>query len=380
MKINKIAFSNKTTGWVLEEATFENLTLLVGASGVGKTLILKTILVLKQIANGNTAGGAKWMIDVIIGKKNHYVWEGEFENADNEYFIIEDYNEIEKNRPKILNEVLILNNEVLVNRNHEETLFKGKKTLKFSQQQSIINILKEEEAIKPIYDGFKKITFSGSTIKQDNFFRLSTHDVKKFLLKYNTTKKIQDSDHNINLKLYLLSKFHTNLFESIKAKFCEIFPQVQDIKVGPLEFNKKALPASLKEVYFIQMKEAGVAKWILQSNISAGMFKTLVHISELHLSPSGTIFLIDEFENSLGINCIDQLTDEILHSERQLQFIITSHHPYIINNIDFSCWRLVTRKSGAVKTSPIDKFISGKSKHEKFMQLMQLKQYETGID
>ncbi|MBK8080625.1 MAG: ATP-binding protein [Saprospiraceae bacterium] len=166
----------------------------------------------------------------------------------------------------------------------------------------------------------------------------------------------------------------------MKDRFCEIFPQVQDLKIEPLDLNDEDLPSIFRDYPFIQMKEQGVPKWIQQGKISSGMFRTLIHISEMYLCPDGTIFLIDEFENSLGINCIDELTNDILKSSRQIQFIITSHHPYIINNIDFSSWKLVTRSSGVVKTNPIDKFISGKSKHDKFMQLMQLKQYETGTD
>jgi AAA15 family ATPase/GTPase len=62
------------------------------------------------------------------------------------------------------------------------------------------------------------------------------------------------------------------------------------------------------------------------------MFKTLMYIAEIYLSPEGAVVLIDEFENSLGSNCIDAVTD-ILTERQDLQFIITSHHPYIIKLI-----------------------------------------------
>ena len=90
-----------------------------------------------------------------------------------------------------------------------------------------------------------------------------------------------------------------------------------------------------KEELSPQIKEIGVPEWIGPECISSGMFKSLVHISELYLSTDGTLFLIDEFENSLGINCIDELTTDILQSGRKLQFILTSHHPYIINCYSF---------------------------------------------
>lgn len=91
------------------------------------------------------------------------------------------------------------------------------------------------------------------------------------------------------------------------------------------------------------------------------------------------MILIDEFENSLGVNCIDEITNNLLNYKRNLQFIITSHHPYIINNIHYNNWKLVTRKGGVVLAQEINKYHLGKSKHEAFIQLINLEEYTTGI-
>lgn len=37
MRLKKLYFKNHKTGWCLEDVKFGSLTLLVGASGVGKT-------------------------------------------------------------------------------------------------------------------------------------------------------------------------------------------------------------------------------------------------------------------------------------------------------------------------------------------------------
>jgi len=57
MKINSLRFCDTDTKWDLTKVEFKNLTLLVGASGVGKTQILKSILRLKSIARGNSYSG-----------------------------------------------------------------------------------------------------------------------------------------------------------------------------------------------------------------------------------------------------------------------------------------------------------------------------------
>lgn len=111
------------------------------------------------------------------------------------------------------------------------------------------------------------------------------------------------------------------------------------------------------------------------------MLRTLIHIAELYLCADDTVILIDEFENSLGINCINQITHSILASERNLQFIITSHHPYIINDIGPSHWKIVTRKGGVVTAIDADEKIGvGKSRHQAFTQLANSSAYSEGIE
>lgn len=62
MKLINLTYKDKALEWELEKAEFETLTLLVGASGVGKTLILKSILNLKSVANGKSISGIYWNI------------------------------------------------------------------------------------------------------------------------------------------------------------------------------------------------------------------------------------------------------------------------------------------------------------------------------
>ena len=102
------------------------------------------------------------------------------------------------------------------------------------------------------------------------------------------------------------------------------------------------------------------------------MLRTIVHLSDIFLSNDGSVILIDEFENSLGINCIDILTDDLIHENKNLQFIATSHHPYIINNIPYEYWKIVTRKGGHINIRNASDYHLGKSKQEAFLQLTKI--------
>lgn len=383
MRITKFKFEDKSLEWSLEELQLNKFTLLVGASGVGKTLILRAIMNLRQIAEGSSLNGISWVIEFETLDKKKYVWAGEFENKGFSIFseYIDEDEEKLRNKPKILFEKLTLDDDVIVDRTSDKIMFKGEPTIKLSQQESVLHLLKEEDLVKSASMGFKRLLFSDQTNSVNtgrsfslNFFLFNNNKISK---KYNTLQEIQESELDTPIKLFLLSKVDKKAFGIIKQRFSNIFPQVEDLKIAPLD-NNKELPDFFKDRPFIQIKEKNVKNWISQNRISSGMFRTLIQLSELYLCAEGTIFLIDEFENSLGINCINEITSDILASKRQLQFVITSHHPYIIDTIEFSNWKLVTRTAGVIKTHNIEEFNIGKSKHSAFMQLLQLEEYQTG--
>lgn len=381
MKISNLTYQDKALKWSLESADFNNLTLLVGASGVGKTQILKSIMRLKSIANGKSISGIKWDIRFQTLSDKKFEWEGEFENKGDIDFSDDEDDDIKRNKPSIISESLILNGNEIVKRNQDSIIFNGAETVKLPNQQSVIYLLKEEDLIKPAFAGFEKIIYSDQTDSTREAFRIKFYDTQKLLKSNKTLKSIQESKEDIRIKLFLAYKNTPKIFNIIKQRYIDIFPQVEDVKVEPLDYeDDDDLLFFFKEYPFIQIKEIGVDKWIKQENISSGMFRSLIHISEIYLCSEGSVFLIDEFENSLGINCINELTNDILSSKRQIQFILTSHHPYIINNIGYSNWKLVTRTKGVVSTHSPEKYNIGNSKHDAFMQLIQLDQYQTGLE
>jgi len=194
-----------------------------------------------------------------------------------------------------------------------------------------------------------------------------TTQFEKLRQEYQTLAKIQNSGLVLHLKLALLYANVPETFKEIKDRFAMIFPQVEDIKLTPSE--QEELPLFIAGFPLLYIKEAG--RWINQERISTGMKKVLMFMANMYVCADGSVVLIDEFENSLGINCIDIL-DELPDPHRRLQYIITSHHPYIINNISMANWKIVTRKGGVITIKTARDFDLGKSKHKGFVQLMEL--------
>ncbi|MCC6558763.1 MAG: ATP-binding protein [Polyangiaceae bacterium] len=58
--------------------------------------------------------------------------------------------------------------------------------------------------------------------------------------------------------------------------------------------------------------EEETGAWTPQAEMSSGMLRVLLHLIELSLIPPGSVIVIDELENSLGKNCMPQLTDFIM--------------------------------------------------------------------
>ena len=168
MKIISLKIKNNFLDWEFEEIKFtSNLALLVGASGVGKTQILRAINDLKYIADGESINGFEWQITFSTILGNEFIWEGAFSvlEDNNSYFFTA--NNEDKITPVILSEKLInkKTSEILIFRNEGEIRFNGNLMPKLSSTQSMIYTLKEEKSIKEVNQAFNKIIFKDNHLE-----------------------------------------------------------------------------------------------------------------------------------------------------------------------------------------------------------------------
>ncbi len=379
MKIKELEYENKTSKWKLEKTNFSDLTLLVGISGVGKTRILNSIWNLKEIAKGESGNGIKWNINFITNEDSEYSWSGEYEHKvlPKQFYLLEKFDnqkENDENKPKLKAEKIIKNGETIVERitrkNSSVIFLKGKETPKLSPFESVISLFSQEDDISSAYQEFKRIiksNFSEAAIRVGTSY-------DKELKRKPSLEEIRESHLSSEMKVGLLYNLYPKEFNKIKNHFIDVFPQISDVRLK----IERDMP--FFDTYpFLEIREKGVKNWISQSSLSSGMYKTFMHISELFILPRGTVVLIDEFENSLGVNCIDVLTEDLLQESRNIQFIVTSHHPYIINNISPKYWKIVTRKGGTVTTKDAKNLGFDKSKHKAFLQLLNLEEYSEGV-
>ncbi|MFN4954426.1 MAG: AAA family ATPase [Aphanizomenon sp.] len=377
MKIHQFEYQDHEYQWKLEPVKFlPHINLLVGISGVGKTEILKAIRRLNKIANGASLNGVEWNIEFSTSDNVNYHWQGRFEGHQITQIIEQELDEGEitdsKNEGfRILSERLYRNDIIIVERDEEKIILNGKQTPKLSLFQSVVYILNREDDIIPVKTELEKIIFVDYE-KIDKAWKIPISVIKQY--ENSSLKKLKESDLPTPVKLSILYRYFRQEFNKIQKLFQTIFPKVIDIKIEPFKKDKlEQLPAALSDILrdavTINIKEKRVNDWI--ENISSGMLKTFMYISELSLSPEGAVILIDEFENSLGVNCIDSVTDLILEN-RDLQFFITSHHPYIINNISPAYWKIVTRTGGLVSVKNSEYFHISNSRQKAFIDLINI--------
>ncbi len=158
-------------------------------------------------------------------------------------------------------------------------------------------------------------------------------------------------------------EYQGEIFEQIKGIYTLIFEQVTEVKF--MEENN---------LYQLYLKEKS-GDWITQDSISDGMLKTLVYLSEVILCKPGTILLIDEFENGLGLNCLGMVLEEMVQRS-DIQLILTSHHPYIINNIPTQYWTIMMREDLTIHSKSAAELGIGQTKYDAFFELMNRLEYE----
>jgi len=363
--------------WYFDEVCFGDVNLLVGLSATGKTRLLNTIFNL----------GA-FTVRPNFFKNGH--WKLEFKQEAKKYNWEIITKRVSATESIITKEMLFENSKLIIERDENKFIFKGEKIPKLPLQQTSIFLLKEMECIKPIYDGFSSIKrrsffknemkeqAEGIVITQElsNEFKVAADQGKKsFLL------KLRNSGFPISARLYFLKEYFKEDYKIFCNHLRSTFSFIEDISL--LDITKFTQNVPIKgEIPIFCIKEKHVNKWIRYEELSSGMQKVVLVLTDIITIPKDSIYLIDEYENSLGIHAINFLIPFLSEVIGSIQFFITSHHPYLINNIEVKNWYILHRKGSNVKFLYGEKNVErfGKSRQKAFIQLLNDSFYTEGIE
>ncbi|WP_437674611.1 AAA family ATPase [Sorangium sp. So ce131] len=388
MRILTFELQGAQHGWTLEPMALEPFNLLVGVSGAGKTRIVRAIEQVCAVALGDKEAGEH--IEAIRGASfaigfEHegvtYRWEAELEPR--VWIGSEDQGALHAAEPPLVRSERIHQGErPLVERTPERFLLNAQAIPKLDRAKSAIAVLKEDPVMQPLYVAFSRCIYRAlETLPSHGVQLRSSFEHQK--QRYPSAADLgADFSLPLHHKAELLQEVFPGTFAGIEEAFLDAFPTVERLAVrryyalGPDFAEGKIYSVALA------VKESGVDEWVYFADMSSGMQRYLSFLVHLSFAPPGTVVLIDELESSLGVNCLPAVTRFLLSRAPDLQLILTSHHPYIIEQIPPSHWKIVTRKGSRVRVldaGRIPAMAEERSHLDRFTRLINLPEYEHGV-
>lgn len=352
--------------WEFEETSWERINLLVGASGSGKTKFTNTLFnFASSVVKGEPFRNGFWRI-VARTASHEYLWEYDGGGTQSPSQVVREF--VKRKDISATNGY-----EVIVNRKPDEFLFCGDKLPKLQKDKSSITLLKEEDTIRPLYETFGKVqrrSFHTEGLRDAlSIENLPVTAIKK--AKEAGLEELWKQEHTVSAKMFLLKENFQTIYRLAVDVFTSVFTTITECDVRPMKSPPLRLSPEAVIPEFV-VKEKNVGEWIPLRELSSGMQKVLLIVTDVLTLPKGSIYIIDEYENSLGINAIDFLPDFLLHYGEDVQFFITTHHPYLINSMPMKTWRVFHRTGCKVAIKPGAEFEKkyGRSKQKAFVQLI----------
>jgi hypothetical protein len=378
MKITSFSFTDLQTNWTLEAMSFDAFNLLVGVSGAGKTRIVEA---LKRVCAATLRTGAAppdcaW--DLAFEHKNvRYRWEARTQASDSE-----SPGAGTPPLPSFLMERVTVDETPLIDRTEEHFSYGEMDLPKLKPSDTAIHLLAEDTSLLPVRDAFRNVMFSEAVRPEETVFSDGQIDGPLGRIRQpagnldqlRSTLAVGNSalyGGLVTYTGYVVQETLQDAWEDLQSAYCDIFSGVTKIGV-----QRVRLPDS-RSKFVLRIREEGSDDWIPQERISSGMVRTLAHMIEVTVAPPGSVIVIDEFENSLGINCMPPLVDFLLARAPDFQYVLTSHHPYIINNLPTDTWKLVMRRGSVVRVVNARDIpaLRGASHHQAFTRLINLPEY-----
>ncbi len=380
MKILEFDNGDFVEGWDFSRVKLQSVNLFVGATGAGKSKMLNAIFGVghKAVTDQPPIAQGYWHV-LFEHDSQKFLWDYQCKPMPNGSRAIT--KEVVKQIHRDGGEVTI------VERDKSNINFNGSSLPKLSSTSSVLYTLREESLIEPAFQGFKRImrrNFFEGELAQAAGFQEVPSQLRTALKKKKSLETLFTENLSLSVRLFLLQQFFPDKFKQIVEYYKSIFPFIKSCDVQDLsQLSHAGFPFQIpgRQVPVFTIQESRVPKPIPYQLISSGMQKVLLIITDIMMLPGGTVYLIDEYENSLGINAINFLPSFLDEQKADNQIIITSHHPYLINAIPIKNWFVFNRVGSKITIKPGTELAEryGRSKQAIFTQLMNDPFYTEGV-
>ena len=374
MYINWIEYESKTSGQKIKRVEFNQLNLLVGASAAGKTSILRAIskFILVMSLGHSITEQCKFKISFSIGKgrlsetaQKDYLWE--IETGKEDVLSAENTSAC----PIIYEKLKDLSDGTdIIDRQDNKLNIKGYDNIPLvSKLQSAIYIFRENNPYDIIVDDMmSSFTLYNQNIAFNSVSHKMLEQIKEIIQDAKDKSQpirwhyVVRNKFPVSLFIYIVKNTNKNKFSLFLEDLQEIFPEIEDVHIHQSSLDNGN--------YYLSVRQNG--HWLLQPDVSSGIMRTIYFLSCLHFCESNSVMFFDELENSLGVNCLDEIVERIMQKsmEKDIQFLLTSHHPYIINQIPTNSWLVISQKDGIIESNRAIDLGIGRMKQDNFFDLI----------
>lgn len=342
-KLNFTEYKGQPREWVLKDATFNNINLVVGKNGSGKSRLLNVIAGFAGLLSGRN-------------RKlfNNAIYKAEFESNSNSVYKYE----LVISDAKIQSESLVENNDVLLKR---ESNGEGQlraidlgNDIKFQvPNNDLVAVTRLDKIQHPFFNDLNKWAKS---VKHYKFGEQLGKD-RLFTMFGNEEDKNARSDE-FSIDAEQVAAIYKKAFEQYKDEFDKaVIKDMNDIgypcsDVGlstTPDISIQGIPAA---VLFV--KEDDLSGNTEQLSMSQGMFRAfslLIQVNYSIFSGKHTTILIDDIGEGLDFDRSSKLINKIFKYSKENQFdlIMTTNDRYVMNNVDLEYWSVIRRDSNEVE-------------------------------
>ena len=246
MKILELEHKDDLEGWNFSPVTFRDVNLFVGASGAGKSKMLNVLFTIaRKVVQDSPSGMVQgyWRLRFEHNKRT-FLWEYECKSiSPTEAQLTKD----------IVTEVLSDGQEeILIDRNANRFQFKTNSLpTTLSKTSFALHILKDDPAIVPAFEGFKRIArrnFFGDELQQAAGIQDVPAEIKAALKRKKSLETLFGPPLTLGVRLYFLQEFFPAIFKTICDSYQSIFPFIESFNIKDLKQVKHNLPGLLKSI------------------------------------------------------------------------------------------------------------------------------------
>jgi hypothetical protein len=421
MHIQQFEFRDGATGWRLAAADMGAFELLVGRSGAGKTRIVEALRRVQRFGiDAAFAPGAMTWTLAFRHDGASYEWQGA--------------TEVTASRDtRVQRERLARNGQVLAERSADAITVVGRGVPmpgRVSRAGSLLAAITDDSGVAQAGHGLRRIVFverePSLILRCDHETRSSIEQAIRAIAA--TRASIEASPEASSASqldpararswraflehaaatpsaaryiapieeivsrldklawLYALQELAASERDDVEALFVRIFPGVAALRAfwappgapeaggaGPGSNGPGSAGAELLE---LAIRDQGTEHWIPASQMAASMRRGLSMILDVDFAQPGSVLVIDDLETSLGVDVLPAVIAHLRsHAGSQAcQVLATSRHPYILDDVPVSAWKLVRRRGSEVFIDAVTSLPGQDTepRHRAFRELLEL--------